>query len=382
MSPALQKTLSILLLIGVGLLLKRKLRNREELGGIKMLILSIALPATIFIALLKIRVEAELLVLPLMALAFNLIMFAIGYFIIPLLNIEAKSSAHRTLMMLFPSLAPGLSCFPFLVEYLGDESLAWAALADVGNKVFGLIILYIIAMNWYYRRARNTQNASGNNKLKGLLLSLVKEPINMVMVVAILLLSMGLNLASLPEFMQQSVRWMSNLMTPMVLLFIGMAVQIKKGELRKVICLLLWRSGLAFLISAFALSIAPELSYIAMMVIVVMPQSATSFWPFAHMSAVNTLENDTPQEDRTFNLELALTVLAFSLPFSTVIIMSICSIGEFFVNPLHLLGIGAGAIILGSIPVVFNSLSQRKVKIDKENTQEKKLTVELASEKS
>ena len=159
MSPALQKTLSILLLIGVGLLLKRKLRNREELGGIKMLILSIALPATIFIALLKIRVEAELLVLPLMALGFNLIMFAIGYFIIPLLNIEAKSSAHRTLMMLFPSLAPGLSCFPFLVEYLGDESLAWAALADVGNKVFGLIILYIIAMNWYYRRARNTQNA-------------------------------------------------------------------------------------------------------------------------------------------------------------------------------------------------------------------------------
>ena len=56
-------------------------------------------------------------------------------------------------MMLLPSLAPGLSCFPFIIVYLGDEYLALAALADVGNKIFVLILLYMLAMHWYHLRS-------------------------------------------------------------------------------------------------------------------------------------------------------------------------------------------------------------------------------------
>ena len=196
MSLALQKTLSILLLIGIGILMKKKIKQKEQLGGIKTLILSIALPATIFIALLKINIEPELFMLPIMALGFNLIMFGLAYLVLPKLGVSKMGADHKTLIMLFGSLAPGLSCFPFIVEYLGEETLAWAALADVGNKVYGLIILYMIAMHWYLSIHQKDQKVSSKEKIKSLLLSLIKEPINMVLVVGLLFRSFGLTLTS------------------------------------------------------------------------------------------------------------------------------------------------------------------------------------------
>ncbi|MEM9932394.1 MAG: permease [Bacteroidota bacterium] len=361
MTPAVQKTLSILLLIGIGILMKKKIKQKEQLGGIKTLILSIALPATIFIALLKIKIEPELFMLPIMALMFNLIMFGAAYLVLPKLGIDKMGADHKTLMMLFGSLAPGLSCFPFIVQYLGEETLAWAALADVGNKVYGLILLYMIAMHWYLSIHQKDQKVSSKEKIKSLLISLIKEPINMVLVVGIAFLAIGWNLASLPPFIQQSVQWMSNLMTPMILLFIGLAVKVRKGDFNKIICMLFLRSGFAFLLSAAAISIIPGgVSPLAALVIVCFPQSSTSFWPFAHMAAVQEMEGKNPEKPRTFNLELALTVLAFSLPFSTITIMSVCSAGNFFVSPLSGLITGIVLIMLGSLPPALKFFQKKK----------------------
>ena len=75
MGYALQKTISFLLLIGLGVLLKNKITNKEELKGVKAIILNIALPATIFIALLKIQIKPSLLLLPVLALVANFLLF-------------------------------------------------------------------------------------------------------------------------------------------------------------------------------------------------------------------------------------------------------------------------------------------------------------------
>ncbi|MEL6633065.1 MAG: hypothetical protein AAFQ83_16495, partial [Bacteroidota bacterium] len=77
--PALQKTLSLILLIGIGALIRGKIRSKEALSGIKVMILSVALPATIFMALLKIEVDASMLFLPVLALLFNLLILGICY---------------------------------------------------------------------------------------------------------------------------------------------------------------------------------------------------------------------------------------------------------------------------------------------------------------
>ena len=364
MNPAIHKTIALLLLIAIGLLLKTKIRSKDQLGGIKILILSIALPATIFVALLKIKVEPSLLLLPVMALAFNLTMLASTRFIFaPIFGIESSSPSSRTLMMLMPSLAPGLSCFPFIIEYLGDDSLARAALADVGNKIFGLILLYMLAMRWYYQlhQEGDSERRGMGDKVKDLLLSLMKEPINMVIVVAILLLSFGLNLQSLPVFLQDAAIRLSALTTALVLLFIGMAVKFKWQEFKLIVNLLMFRSGLAFCLSAVLILLAPALSPAILLVAVVFPQSACSFWPFAHMSAVEVLEEkreaDGKSRHSTFSLDLALNVLACSLPFSTILILTICAIGEFFVVPANLLTLGGIFLLISGLPQLIKRLT-------------------------
>ena len=365
---ALQKTISFLLLIIIGVLLKKKIKDKEQLGGVKVLILSIALPATIFVALLKIKIDSSLLFLPLLALVFNVIMLLAARFMLPQFGIRKDSPDSRTIMLLLPSLAPGLSCFPFILEYLGEESLARAALTDVGNKVFVLILLYLLAMQWYYARRRKlqgtgeTETVSTKNRLKDLMLSLLREPVNMVIVTALIMLGIGWNLASLPLFLQDAVTRMSILMTPIVLLFIGMAVKFQKAEMALIFKLLSFRAGLAFLLSALFLTFVPAATPAAILLAIVFPQSACSFWPFAHMSAVQTMESEDAIKARkdegepTFQLDLALNLLALSLPFATVIILSIFSMSEFFLVNWHTALVGLGFLVMAAIPGLYARL--------------------------
>jgi len=354
MSIALQKTLSLLILIAIGIFLKRKLTQEDHRKGIKTIILNIALPAMIFVALLKVEVNPDLMILPVMALVFNLIMMVLTKYAMPLFGAETNTPAMRTLILLLPSLAPGLTCFPFIVEYLGDEVLAWAALADIGNKVYVLIIAYLIAMSWYYR-VQKMETQSNAQKIKELLLAMVQEPINLVMIVAIVLLSVGINLESMPVFLSESILMMKDIMTPLVLLFIGVAVIFKWDQLRMIASLLTFRAGFTFLLSGLFILVVPLPSEAAILLAVVFPQSAVSFWPFAHMSAVRTLEVNNPDQkgNPTFDLELGINVLAVSMPFSTLLILGVFTSGSYFTNPYHVLLLGVLMTFASLVPRLY-----------------------------
>jgi malate permease and related proteins len=349
MSIALQKTLSLLILILIGLLLKQKLIKEDQQKGIKTIILDIALPAMIFVALLKIEINPDLLMLPVLAIIFNILMIFITRLVMPVFGAEPNSAAMRTMMLLLPSLAPGLTCFPFVAEYLGDDVLAWAALADIGNKMFVLIIAYLLAMSWFYRNHNLTARSNGQ-KIKELLLAMLKEPINLVILTAVLLLSFGINLESLPIFISESIVMMKNMMTPLVLLFIGIAVIFKWDQLRMIAVLLTFRAGFTFIISGIFILLVPMPSEAAILLAVVFPQSAVSFWPFAHMSAVRSIEkaNHDLKGKPTFDLELGINILAVSMPFSTLLILGVFTSDQYFLNPYHVLIFG-GLLIAGSL---------------------------------
>ncbi len=363
MNFALQKTLELVLIIALGVLLQKKVA-KQDLNGIKVLILSVALPATIFVALLKIELNGTLLVFPLVALTFNLLMLLASKYFLSVTLPTKENAKKRTLMMLLPSSAPGLSCFPFIVAYLGDDILALAALADVGNKIFVLILLYLLAMHWYRKRSIIQKHESSKNKLKGLMMSLINEPINIVMVLGLVLLGFGLNLASLPTFLQNTVLSAKDLMTPLVLLFIGMAVRIKSGEFQLILSMLSRRAGLAFLLSGVFAYFLPSLTPALILLLVVFPQSACSFWPFAHMSAINSMEDRDVQTKPTFDISFAVNVLACSLPFSTLLIIGIFNFSEFFIDPLIIMGIGLSVLAVSYIPNVIKLLKSNPIQKD------------------
>lgn len=354
MIEALQKTLLLLLLIGLGLALRSKIKSKTEITGIKEIILSIALPATVFIALMGIKMSFSLLIYPILILAFNFFIFFLTPVILPIFGIEKNSSASRTLTMLLPSLAPGLSSFPFINEFLGDDSLALAAMGDIGNKFFALNFLYFVAMGMYLKN-NHAELSDEKGKVKSLLLSLVKEPINIIMLLAIILLSFGLNMTSLPTVVSELFTRASSLMTPLVLIYIGMAVQFKEGKIKLVSSILLFRGGVTLLFSVLIITIFNISEPKMVLLAVVVPLSSCSFWPFAHISGINLKEdnNELSKERRTFDMNLAVLILAFSLPLSTILVMGILASGEFFAHTSTLLIFGFILTGFGLAPHLF-----------------------------
>ncbi len=353
MSPAIAKTFYLILIIVLGYVMQKKISSRDQKDGIKTIILSLALPATIFIALLKIEFSVEMVIVPLLALAFNLIIFALldKLPLRPLLNISERH--YRSLTLLIPSLAPGLSCFPFIAEYSGNDTLALAALADVGNKIFVLVITYTIAMRWYFN-LNNVTNTSRRSNVKNLIISLVEEPVNLVIITAIVMLALGLNFTSLPAFMQMSFDKISLMMTPLVLLFIGISMKLTLEQVRTIFTFLFLRSGLAFMLSGILLLILPVRDVSTMLLIVVFPQSACSFWPYAHMASVSKLEKNQHEHEKTFDLDFAMNVLACSLPFSVILALSIYSAGDFFARPMIPLIAAVISLSIGILPMIFS----------------------------
>ena len=352
---ALEKSLTFLLFILVGFLIRRSFSNKEQVNGIKNLILTIALPATIFVALMGVEVKLSMLVYPALALAFNLLLYWLMPVLLRLFEVPKASKESRTLRLLLPSLAPGLSCFPFILEFLGEEELAFAALADVGNKVFVLIILYMIAMNMSLKLNPILEGKGPGNKLRSLLLSLIKEPINLVILTAILLLCLGFNLESLPLFVAEAATRFGGMMTPLILLFIGLAVKVKKKKLGLIISLLLSRAGLSLLISAALIVLFNLQSPTMILLAVVFPLSSCSFWPYAHMASFN----GKGKEEKTFDLDFALLVLALSLPFSTLLILGILSEGEALAQVPVIVTLGIVLLGLGVVPAIVKRLVLR-----------------------
>jgi predicted permease len=355
MSIALEKTISLILLIGIGVLLQQKFQSEDQKKGLKTLILTIALPAMIFVALMKIEINPDLLILPVMALGFNLVMMFLTRLSMPAFGIQKDSAEMRTLALLVPSLAPGLTCFPFVAEYLGDDLLAWSALADIGNKIFVLILAYMLAMSWYYK-TQQLQPRSNKEKIKELLVAMVSEPINLVIIVAIFLLSFGLNMESLPLSISAAIIMLKDVMTPLVLLFIGIAVVFKWKQLQTIFSLLLFRAGFTFLLSGLFLWLVPGIPNSVALLAVVFPQSAVSFWPFAHMSAIRKMELTLGSKKATFDLELGINVLAVSMPLSTLMILGVFTTGNLWVVPTNVLILSATLVGVSLVPKVFKLL--------------------------
>ncbi|WP_421875161.1 AEC family transporter [Marinoscillum sp.] len=343
MSEGLIRTFSFLMLIGVGLMLKRKIPANQR-SGIKQIILSLALPAVIFVSLQKVEFSWGMILFPVLALSFNIIMFGVSGWISRLIPLAANSPASRTMRILLPSLAPGLSCFPFILEFLGEESLANAAFADVGNKIFVLVILYIVAMRWYYQ-LHSIQGESQFGRLKKFLLIMAREPVNLAIIVALILVAFGLNYSVFPSFIQISIDKLSLIMTPLVMIFIGLSVKLTWSHARQIVTMLMWRSSIAFVLSGVVILAFGVVDPALSMLIVLFPQSSCSFWPYLHIESVTVMESNL-EEGRTFDPTFALNILAMSLPFSTIMILSLATFKEYVANTTFIFSLGGVMLIM------------------------------------
>lgn len=351
MDIGFQKTVVFLFFIFIGVLLKSKFTSKEEISGIKKIILNLALPATIFIALLGIKVEPHLLILPLLALGLNLLLFLAMPVILPVMGIGRGTPEFRTAKLLVPSLAPGLSSFPFILEFLGEDYLAKAAMSDLGNKVFVLFFLYLVAMNWHYGLQSSGEKKDGK-KLVPMIKAMVFEPVNIFIGVALVLLALGMSMDSLPFFLSETLEKLSLIMTPLVLLFIGLAVKIKRKQFFQIFSLLCTRAGLVLLICGAFVLVSGIQAQNEILLILAFGLSACSFWPYAHIAAVDSMEMEVEPQKKTFSSSFGVAVLALSFPLSTMLILAVLNSGSFFEHSYTILLVALLLLAIGlSIPL-------------------------------
>jgi predicted permease len=346
MDGALEKSISFMLFILIGVLLKKKISTGEEINGLKKIILTLALPTTIFIALLKVKIDGDLILFPIIALGFNVILFAVTPILLKIIGIDINSDKGRSAKLLIPSLAPGLSCFAFILEFLGDDALAKAAMADLGNKFFVLFLLYLIALKWHYKNADFESN-SLNTKLKGLFKALLYEPVNLFIIAALVLVYFGITIDKIPGYISITLTRLSYIMTPLVLLFIGLAVKIKKEQFLQLFSLLLLRAAFTLLLIAGIILFADITIKKDILVMIAFGLSSASFWPFAHISAIHLKEKKENTLDKTFDINFALSILALSLPISVLLILGILTTGNTFTNINNILMLGGILFFIG-----------------------------------
>lgn len=363
----LQKVIPLLLLIGIGYLLKGKFQQPAAGGAIKNLIINAALPATVFLSIIDIDKKLGLFSLPALALILNFYLLFIG-FLVARLVIEPEEKAQiRSLILMFPSLAPGITAYPFIEEFLGRKSIAFAALADVGNKVFILVGLCAVAMYWHQRVSSYSPNYSSQLKTIGFVL--MGEPANAAIILGFLLLTFNLTVDDLPQPIFEVISKLAACTTPLILFFVGISFNSNSFKLQTVLSILFARSGAGFWFSAGAIALLKPDS-ITTTLAVILPQAGCSLWPFLYASQMNargqpSLEKEKPPNPPTFDTEFALGILTTSIPFSICVILSVCSFRELLNSPLHLVIVGL--VFFGIFG--FLSLRSRLTNLDSQNVE-------------
>ena len=356
MNLGLQKVIPLLLLIVVGYLLRGKFQQPAAGGAIKNLIINAALPATIFLSVINIDTKLGLFALPALALVLNFYLLFIGLLVAPFVIKPEEKARFFSFILMFPALAPGLTAYPFIEEFLGSKSLAWAALADVGNKLFILVGLYALALYWYQKVSSASPNYSEQLKMLGLVF--FGEPANAAIILAFLLMGFNLTVDDLPKPLFEIIPKLAACTTPLILFFVGISFNPKTFNLKTVLSVLFVRAGAGFWFSAGAIAfLKPDPTTTALAVI--LPQSGCSMWPFLHATQMNarrqpSSEKDKPPTPQIFDTEFALGLLTISIPFSICVNLIVCSSRNFLSLPLNLGLVGTafwfafGILTLGS----------------------------------
>ena len=116
-----------------------------------------------------------------------------------------------------------------------------ADIADLENKFSVLFLLYLVTLKLRYKNAD-----SKANYLKTLLKTLIYEPLNIFIIATLILVSFGITIDKIPSYISITLTRLSFNMTPLVLIFIGLAVKIKKSNFFELFSLLLLRTAFTY----------------------------------------------------------------------------------------------------------------------------------------
>ena len=358
------KIIVFFLLIFLGVVLKKKFDGKSERFGIKSFILNISLPATIFISFISIQLNPDFIILPIIGILFNFFILLLSPFVLKLTGLHNDYKKSRTLLLLLPSFAPGISCFPIIEEFLGSEYLVKASFLDFGNKLF--VLVFLLGLSFHlHRSTQGIKKRKNKISIKSILKNIFLEPINAVLAISIIMLSFGFNINDIPAIITDFISRLKDTLTPLVLIFVGLSIIFAKQALREIIPLLFIRAGISLFLIGLIGTFTDFGGVDDSTFYVILSLSSVSFWPFAHMTLIDKIEKNAKFKERTFDIQFGLNFLAYSLPFSTIFILLFLSNSEKLVNVSSLFMLALIMIVVGFLIMWMSSkpIQDKKVNL-------------------
>eukprot|EP00747_Dinoflagellata_sp_TGD_P168854 gnl/TRDRNA2_/TRDRNA2_196240_c0_seq1.p1 gnl/TRDRNA2_/TRDRNA2_196240_c0~~gnl/TRDRNA2_/TRDRNA2_196240_c0_seq1.p1 ORF type:complete len:761 (-),score=164.61 gnl/TRDRNA2_/TRDRNA2_196240_c0_seq1:126-2408(-) len=317
-------TFLIILLIGRWLQAKKAIV--EHVMGFQQAILGCLLPMFLYKGIVSISTtesgittSARLWCYPFLALLCSVVMM-LGFLVLQAATGVFRDRCQRnTVGIMFASLAPELATFAFIesvVENIEPTTITGghAGLADLGAKLFALLVLHIAAMWLSVRSLRENKEAlaalgsseatpygqqpqtevetATSMKLLGVkalgppLRAYFVEPTNFVSMIAVVLFAAGPVLLEQQSLWGKVVEYLAACSSPAIFAIMGIKFRVgqMKAQHLKLLSLMAFRSGLALLFACFLryVDLATELSEVVFWII--FGNSPISFWPYTHIS--------------------------------------------------------------------------------------------------
>ena len=176
--------------------------------------------------------------------------------------------------------APGISCFPIIEEFLGSEYLVKASFLDFGNKLF--VLVFLLGLSFHLHRiTQGIKKRKNKISIKSILKNIFLEPINAVLVISIIMLSFGFNVNDIPAIITDFISRLKDTLTPLVLIFVGLSIIFAKQALREIIPLLFIRAGISLFLIGLVGTFTDFGGVDDSTFYVILSLSSVSFWPFA-----------------------------------------------------------------------------------------------------
>lgn len=340
-SSGVQKVLELGVIASIG----ASLRSKLDAKAVTALLLNALVPAIIVSSLSTLSVSAEMVYVIMAGVILALVQLVAGELASRSIikNYEESSETRtlqRTAAVQLGTMAPALSVFSFTREFVGYEYSGLAALADVPNKIYTLLL---IPYYLHFRGVRKEREVAIKKTEKPPVLERItgslQDPFNLAIVTGL-----GLAVAKRPistlGFWGKAVESLAQAQTAILFLLIGL--KLKWGGERPKLCLrlLLARHGfVSIATSAFLAAFLPN-GDSTRLAAVLSSQAACSIVAFGQISKVAGKVDG-------YDTDLAFDLVALSFPVTVVLNTVACLSGKRYVKALP--AIGGGLLALSTV---------------------------------
>lgn len=331
---------------------------RDFLDGkaLTALLLKALVPAVILTSLAGLTVSSEMMGFVGAGLLLVICQIVAGKIAARLLlgNDPSRAVARRTSAVQLSTMAPVLSVFAFVREFVGEASAGHAALVDLPSKAYMLLLLPI-ALTLSGAAVTNGGSAEGT-VVKGPPLTLgarirsigreLADPFNAAILAGLTMAITGTRVDDI-GFAGNAIKTLASAQTPVLFLLIGLKFRLGGARANFCVALLLLRHGLLALATTGLLRVASINDAGTRLAAVLCSQAAASIVGFGQISAAQA-----KRPSLGYDPALAFEIAGLSFPLTIVLNTLACVIGAPWVDHLEKIGL---ALLAGAAAMYYSN---------------------------